>query len=107
MSVVAVFTMVSLFPSVHSIFSTRCLLAFWTYLHCFSRCGWFGFCYFYQIYGDLTMPKIVTISIGAATYIAEETPDDLVKKADKALYSAKKQGCNRIVFYSKAFYLDS
>lgn len=47
---------------------------------------------------------IVTISIGVALYTAGETPEALIKKADRALYSAKQQGRNRIVFYSKAFY---
>ena len=55
---------------------------------------------------ELSQFNIVTISIGAAIYTTGENPEALIKKADKALYSAKQQGRNRVVFYSKAFYLD-
>ncbi|MEM6574937.1 MAG: diguanylate cyclase [Pseudomonadota bacterium] len=41
----------------------------------------------------------VTVSIGVAGYAAErdESPDDLISRADQALYSAKNQGRNRYV----------
>ncbi len=40
----------------------------------------------------------VTVSIGLASYVPTMTgPDDLVKKADEALYRAKREGRNRIV----------
>ncbi len=41
----------------------------------------------------------VTVSIGVAGYAAErdESPDDLISRADQALYSAKNQGRNRFV----------
>lgn len=36
----------------------------------------------------------VTISVGVAELKAKETPDDLVRRADQALYDAKRQGRN-------------
>lgn len=39
----------------------------------------------------------LTISIGVAEMIRGETPDDLVGRADSALYSAKRGGRNRVV----------
>jgi diguanylate cyclase len=39
----------------------------------------------------------VTISIGAAAFIDGDRPDDLVERADKALYAAKGAGRNRLV----------
>lgn len=38
---------------------------------------------------------VVTMSCGVATAAAEETPEDWLKRADKALYSAKRGGRNR------------
>jgi diguanylate cyclase (GGDEF)-like protein len=38
----------------------------------------------------------VTISLGVASYQAEMKEDDLIKKADDALYVAKQKGRNRI-----------
>ncbi len=37
-----------------------------------------------------------TISIGICTYIAGDTADSMMKRADKALYQAKNQGRNRV-----------
>jgi diguanylate cyclase (GGDEF)-like protein len=39
----------------------------------------------------------VTISIGVAEYQEGESGDDLLKRADKALYSAKRNGRNRVI----------
>lgn len=40
-----------------------------------------------------------TMSLGVAGFVSGETPDDLVKKADSALYKAKNEGRNRVVRY--------
>lgn len=51
-------------------------------------------------YNEEKQPKgQLTISIGLAMYTFENTIEELVDKADKALYEAKKTGRNKIVFY--------
>jgi len=42
-------------------------------------------------------PRPLTISIGAATAQSGETPDDLLRRADAALYEAKREGKDRLV----------
>lgn len=42
-------------------------------------------------------PLPITISIGATSSYATEEADDLLRRADKALYQAKKTGRNRVV----------
>jgi two-component system cell cycle response regulator len=39
----------------------------------------------------------VTISIGVAASIGEDTPVKLVKRADEAMYEAKETGRNRVI----------
>jgi diguanylate cyclase (GGDEF)-like protein len=50
-----------------------------------------------------TQPKgVVTISIGIATLHKNvDTPDRIIAAADRALYSAKRKGKNRIEFYQE------
>lgn len=43
----------------------------------------------------------VTISIGLAQLEADDLPEDLYMKADKALYDAKESGRNKVVVYEK------
>ena len=42
-----------------------------------------------------------TISIGIAQLSNEQTPDEIIKKADDALYKAKKQGRNQTCIYKE------
>ena len=45
----------------------------------------------------------ITTSIGVATYPSDSTePENLIKKADKAMYQAKKQGRNSYRFQTVA-----
>jgi len=40
----------------------------------------------------------VTISMGVAAYAGPtDTPDDLIKRSDEAMYQAKRSGRNRVV----------
>lgn len=43
---------------------------------------------------------IVTLSVGYKNYDSEDTPDNLIRHADQAMYSAKKTGKNKVVGYS-------
>ena len=43
----------------------------------------------------------LTISIGVAEYSDEKTKEDLIAKSDKALYTAKKTGKNRVCIYEE------
>jgi diguanylate cyclase (GGDEF)-like protein len=38
----------------------------------------------------------ITVSVGVATYIKEDTSDSIIKRADEAMYQAKKNGRNRV-----------
>ena len=42
-------------------------------------------------------PERITLSIGVATHGLGETPEELVARADEALYAAKRQGRNRVI----------
>lgn len=44
--------------------------------------------------------RSLTISIGTAEYSGEDSPSDLIRRTDKALYQAKQMGKNRIVNFS-------
>ena len=41
-------------------------------------------------------PQQITMSLGVATWIAGETPEQFVARADAALYAAKNAGRNRV-----------
>jgi diguanylate cyclase (GGDEF)-like protein len=52
---------------------------------------------FTEIAQDLS----VTASLGVASYAPEESPEQLLKRADDALYQAKRQGRDRVVIASQ------
>ncbi len=43
------------------------------------------------------VPQKVTISLGVTEFVLSDTPDSAIKRADQALYMAKKQGRNQVV----------
>lgn len=43
-----------------------------------------------------TMPLPITISLGVAVFNADPEPDEVIKRADQALYRAKENGRNRV-----------
>jgi GGDEF domain-containing protein len=43
----------------------------------------------------------VSLSIGIAPYIEGDTLDGAVKRADRALYTSKEQGRDRVTLYSE------
>lgn len=43
-------------------------------------------------------PVRITTSIGVATSLPSDTVDSIVARADSALYRAKREGRNRVVF---------
>ena len=43
------------------------------------------------------MPVGMTVSIGSAQYTSPETAEALVRRADAAMYAAKKAGRNQVV----------
>ncbi len=50
---------------------------------------------------DIAQDLRVTTSLGVASYSPEETPEQLLKRADDALYQAKRQGRDRVVIASR------
>ena len=50
---------------------------------------------------NLSLKEKVTLSIGLASYASLSDRYDLVLKADRALYQAKKEGRNRVCSYGK------
>ena len=42
-------------------------------------------------------PEIITVSFGAAQMVPGETVEDLLRRADNAMYEAKNTGRNRVV----------
>ena len=52
------------------------------------------------LYADVLPYKTITLSIGVASYPKDALlKDDLIKKADEAMYHAKKTGKNKICYF--------
>ena len=49
--------------------------------------------------GDCNLTVKITVSIGVYEYNKEDTPQELYKKADNALYEAKTHGRNKVFMY--------
>lgn len=56
----------------------------------------------FDLGGDHQKSIPITVSIGAATSHEGDTPQAILKRADEALYRAKEQGRNRVVFDTAA-----
>jgi diguanylate cyclase (GGDEF)-like protein len=41
-------------------------------------------------------PRLITVSVGVASWMTGELPEELVARADEALYHAKRSGRNRV-----------
>ena len=70
-----------------------------------------AYCLAQRLRAELAKVKLedlppITISLGIATYPSDSTDiEELIKKADAAMYEAKQKGRNRVVKYSKAIKL--
>ncbi len=70
-----------------------------------------AYCLAQRLRAELAKVKLedlppITISLGIATYPSDSTDiEELIKKADAAMYEAKQKGRNRVVKYSKAIQL--
>ena len=54
------------------------------------------------MYADALPYKTITMSIGIVSYPKDALlKDDLIKKADEAMYHAKKTGKNKICYFDK------
>lgn len=55
----------------------------------------------FRAHVEQATPEIypVTVSVGVSVYSADMTAEEIIKQADDAMYSAKRQGKNRVVSY--------
>lgn len=59
------------------------------------------------LYAEVLPYKTITLSIGVASYPKDALlKDDLIKKADEAMYHAKKTGKNKICYFDKSQIVD-